>query len=57
MAKTGISEHELTRRFMEHLIRSGKDPFAEMSGDMLRDAEKDFPDLVQLARRKFGAKR
>ena len=57
MAKTGISEHELTRRFMEHLIQAGKDPFAEMSGDMLRGAEEEFPDLAQLARRKFGAKR
>jgi acetylornithine deacetylase/succinyl-diaminopimelate desuccinylase-like protein len=57
MAMTGISEHELTRRFMEHLIQSGKDPFAEMPAEMLRNAEKDFPDLVQLARRKFGAKR
>jgi acetylornithine deacetylase/succinyl-diaminopimelate desuccinylase-like protein len=57
MAKTGMSEHELTRRFMEHLIQAGKDPFAEMSGDMLSDAEEKFPDLVQLARRKFGPKR
>jgi hypothetical protein len=57
MAKTGMSEHELTRRFMEHLIQAGKDPFAEMSGDMLRGAEEEFPDLAQLARRKFGAKR
>jgi len=56
MANTGMSEHELTRRFMEHLIQAGKDPFAEISGDMLRDAEEEFPDLAQLARRKFGVK-
>ena len=54
MARTGMSERELTRRFMEHLIQAGKNPFAEMSGDMLRNAEQDFPDLVELAQRKFG---
>ncbi len=53
MAKTGMSEDELTRRFMEHLIQQGKNPFKEMPEEMLRDAEKKFPDLVELARRKF----
>ena len=53
---TGMSEDELTRRFMEHLIQQGKNPFSDMPDHMLRDAEMKFPDLVQLARRKFGAK-
>jgi len=57
MAKTGMSEDELTRRFMEHLIQQGKNPFKEMPEHMLRDAEQKFPDLVQLARRKFGTSR
>ncbi len=56
MAKTGMSEHELTRRFMEHLIREGKNPFDGMPEEMVRASEKDFPDLFQLARRKFGIK-
>lgn len=55
MDNTGMSEDELTRRFMEHLIQQGKNPFKEMPEHMLRDAEKKFPDLVQLARRKFGS--
>lgn len=54
MAKTGMTEDELTRRFMEYLIQQGKNPFKDMPGHVLRDAEKKFPDLVQLARRKFG---
>ncbi len=57
MTKTGMSEDELTRRFMEHLIQQGKNPFKEMPDHMLRDAEEKFPDLVQLARQKFGASR
>ncbi len=57
MVKTGMSEDELTRRFMEHLIHQGKNPFKEMPDHMLRDAEQKFPDLVQLARRKFGTNR
>jgi len=51
---TGMSEDELTRRFMEHLIQQGKNPFADMPNNMLRDVEMKFPDLVQLAHRKFG---
>ena len=54
ISKTGMSEDELTRRFMEHLIQQGKNPFKDMPEHFLRDAEKKFPDLVQLARRKFG---
>ena len=54
MAKTGMSEYETTRRFMEHLIQQGKNPFKEMPDHMLRDSEEKFPDLVELARRKFG---
>jgi len=54
MAKTGMSEDELLRRFMEHLIQQGKNPFKDVPQHFLRDAEKKFPDLVELARRKFG---
>ena len=57
MAKTGMSEDELTRRFMEHLIQQGKNPFKEMPEKMLRDAQRKFPDLADLARRKFGTSR
>jgi len=57
MAKTGMSEDELTRRFMEHLIQQGKNPFKEMPEQMLRDAARKFPDLAELARRKFGTSR
>ncbi len=56
MDNTGMSEDELTRRFIEHLIQQGKNPFKEMPEHMLRDAEKKFPDLVQLARRKFDGR-
>lgn len=52
---TGMSEDELTRRFMEHLIQQGKNPFKEMPKHMLRDVQEKFPDLVQLARRKFDS--
>jgi len=54
MAETGMSEDELTRRFLEHLIQQGKNPFKDLPQHFLRDAENKFPDLVQLARRKFG---
>jgi len=54
MRRTGMSEDELTRRFMEHLIQQGKNPFEDVPDHFLRDAEKKFPDLVRLARRKFG---
>lgn len=57
MVKTGMSEDELTRRFMEHLIQQGKNPFKEIPAQMLRDAERKFPDLAELARRKFGTSR
>lgn len=57
MRKTGMSEDELTRRFMEHLIQQGKNPFENIPEHFLREAEKKFPDLVQLARRKFGTSR
>jgi hypothetical protein len=56
MAQTGLSEHELTRRFLEHLIHEGKDPFAGIPEHFLRQAERDFPDLLDLARRKFGGR-
>jgi len=54
MTETGMSEDELTRRFMEHLIQQGENPFKDMPAHFLRDSEKKFPDLVELARRKFG---
>jgi len=54
MAKTGMSEDELTRRFLEHLIQQGKNPFKDIPQHFLRYAEKKFPDLVELSRRKFG---
>lgn len=54
MAETGMSENELTRRFMEHLIQQGKNPFKDMPAQILHDAEKKFPDLAELARREFG---
>lgn len=54
MRKTGMSEDELTRRFLEHLIQQGKNPFKDMPQHFLQDAENKFPDLVLLARRKFG---
>ena len=57
MRRTGMSEDELTRRFMEHLIQQGENPFKDMPDHFFRDAEKKFPDLVQLARRKFGTSR
>lgn len=56
-AMTGMSEEALTRRFMEHLIERGKNPFEGMPKHLLRDAEQKYPDLVQLARRKFGIDR
>ena len=55
MAKTGMSEHELSRRFMEHLLKEGNDPFAGLPDDVLRDSEKEFPDICELARRKSGS--
>jgi hypothetical protein len=57
MKQTDMSEDELTRRFMEHLIQQGKNPFEEMPEHVLRNAEHKFPDLVELARRKFGTNR
>lgn len=54
MRMTGMSEDELTHHFVEHLIQQGKNPFAEMPENILKDMEEKFPDLVQLARRKFG---
>ena len=57
MRQTGMSEDELTRRFMEHLIQVGKDPFAEMPDHMRRQSEARYPDLAALARKKFGSAR
>lgn len=55
MKKTGKSEDELMHDFMEYLIRDGKNPFQKMPVHHLRKAEEKFPDLIELARRKFGA--
>ena len=30
LAKTGMSEAQLTRRFLEHLIEEGKNPFEDL---------------------------
>jgi len=53
MAMTGMSESELTRRFIEQLIQEGSNPFDDMPAEFTRQLESDFPDLASLARRKF----
>ena len=57
MRQTGMSEDELTRLFMEHLIQEGKDPFAGMPEHMRRQSEEQYPDLAALARKRFGSTR
>jgi hypothetical protein len=52
---TGLSERELTRMFIEKLLKEGKNPFADMPPELLRYDQQEFPDLVELARKKFGA--
>jgi len=54
MRATGLSERELTKKFMEHLIEQGKNPFTDMPEPILRKAHADFPDLAEIARKKFG---
>jgi hypothetical protein len=54
MRLTGMGEEELTQRFMIYLLESGKNPFAGMSDNMLKEAKEKYPDIVDLARRKFG---
>lgn len=57
MQKTGMSEDELTRRFLEHLIQSGKNPFKGLPEQFRRECEQKYPDLLDLARRKLGTDR
>lgn len=57
MQKTGMSEDELTRRFLEHLIQSGKNPFMDMPEQVRLQVEEKFPDLLDLTRKKFGKNR
>ena len=57
MKMTGMSENELTRRFLEHLIQQGKNPFKDLPAHMRREVEEKYPDLLELARRKFGTDR
>jgi len=43
MRKTGMSEDELTRRFMEHLIQQGKNPFENISQVFRFETELPLP--------------
>jgi hypothetical protein len=54
MRQTGMTEGELTRRFLEDLIQQGKNPFRDLPEHFVRNAEANFPDLLDLARRRFG---
>jgi len=51
MRKIGMSEYDLTR------LQKGKYPFKDTPEHFLREAENKFPDLVQLAWRKFDTGR
>ncbi len=54
MQRYGMSEDELTRRFLEHLIEQGKNPFRDMPESVRKDVKEKYPDLIGLAWRKFG---
>lgn len=54
MRRTGMSEEELTRQFLLHLIQKGKNPFADMPEKYLKEALEKYPDIIDLARKKFG---
>ena len=54
MQETGLSEDELTRRFMEHLIQVGKNPFEELPDQFHQESEQKYPDLLGLVQRKFS---
>jgi hypothetical protein len=54
MQETGLSEDELTRRFMEHLIQAGKDPFKDLPSPFRQESEQKYPDLLDLVQRKFS---
>jgi hypothetical protein len=51
---TGKSEDEILRRFLEEIIRSGKNPFKDIPEVFLQECKKKYPDLLDLAERKFG---
>jgi hypothetical protein len=53
MRKHGMSEDELTRRFLDHLIEEGKNPFVDLPEHFLKDVEQKYPDLLAFAREKF----
>lgn len=54
MQETGLSEDGLTRRFMEHLIQAGKDPFKDLPSPYRQESEQKYPDLLDLVQRKFS---
>ena len=54
MEKTGLSEDELTRMFMIELIKNGKNPFDGMPKEFLDQAKQNYPDIVDLAKKKFA---
>ncbi|MEN8131902.1 MAG: hypothetical protein ABFS45_17305 [Pseudomonadota bacterium] len=54
LRETGMTETELTRDFMLHLIDQGKNPFEGMPERLLTDARRDYPDIVERAYTKFG---
>jgi hypothetical protein len=53
MRTYGMSEDELTRRFLEHLIEEGKNPFVDLPERFIMETEQKYPDLLALARDKF----
>ncbi len=55
MRQAGMTGGEPPRRFLEHLIQQGKNPFRDLPEQFLRYAEANFPDLLDIARREFGA--
>jgi len=57
MRKHGMSEDELTRRFLEHLIEQRKNPFLDLPEQFRREVEEKYPDLLALAKRKFDKTR
>jgi hypothetical protein len=54
MRMTGLSEAELERRFLEHLIQQGKNPFKDLPCEYRSQMEEEYPDLLELVKRKFG---
>ncbi len=54
MKSTGLSRDELERRFIEHLIQQGKNPFKDLPQELHQECEQKYPDLLKLCREKFG---